>query len=74
LTSLPKVGNELVFEELGIRVAAVLIKFVWSFPRFFTVIFIANLSASFWFISGLFLEILQTDFRSKVGVNLRHVL
>jgi hypothetical protein len=25
-------------------------------------------------ISGLFLEIFQTDFRSKVGVNLSHVL
>jgi hypothetical protein len=74
LTSLPKVGNEDVFEELGIRIAAVLIKFVWSFLRFFTVIFIANLSASFWLISGLFLEIFHTDFRSKVGVNLSHVL
>jgi hypothetical protein len=76
LTSLPKVGNEDVFEELGIRVAAVLIKFVWSFLRFSIVIFIfiANLSASFWLISGLFLEIFQTDFRSKVGVNLSHVL
>ena len=78
MSSLPKVGNEDVFEELGIRVAAVLIKFVWSFLRFFTVIFIfifiANLSASFWLISGLFLEIFQTDFRSKVGVNLSHVL
>lgn len=74
MTSLPKVGNEDVFEELGIRIAAVLIKFVWSFLRFFTVIFIANLSASFWLISGLFLEIFHTDFRSKVGVNLSHVL
>jgi hypothetical protein len=76
LSSLPKVGNEDVFEELGIRVAAVLIKFVWSFLRFSIVIFIfiANLSASFWLISGLFLEIFQTDFRSKVGVNLSHVL
>jgi hypothetical protein len=76
LTSLPKVGNEDVFEELGIRVAAVLIKFVWSFLRFSIVIFIfiANLSASFWLISGLFLEIFHTDFRSKVGVNLSHVL
>jgi hypothetical protein len=74
LTSLPKVGNEDVFEELGIRIAAVLIKFLWSFLRFFTVIFIANLSASFWLISGLFLEIFHTDFRGKVGVNLSHVL
>jgi hypothetical protein len=75
LTSLPKVGNEDVFEELRIRVAAVLIKFVWSFLRFFfIVIFIANVGASFWMISGLFLEIFHTDFRSKVWVNLSHVL
>jgi hypothetical protein len=75
LTSLPEVSNEDVLRELGIRVAAVLIKFLfrWSF----TVISIANSSVSIsfiWVFIGLFLEIIQTDFRDEVGINFRGVL